>query len=127
MKPLATIAGTLPVGVVFAGKTHAAFELRRAIVADTLGALDEVGGDEDAVATLKRECAQIARQITKLGDIPSKDINTALIEQIDELDFDTLVTARGALAKKPSGWLAFCLPQLASELTGGDSGAPSSV
>ena len=102
MTVLATITGTLPVGILFAGKTHGDFEIRRARVSDTVDAFDEVGGE----SPLKLECAQIARQITKLGDVPGKDINTALIIGADDLDFETLQAARGLLAKKPLNWPA---------------------
>lgn len=106
MTVLATLRGVLPVGVEFAGKKHIAFELRRSKVADTLAAFDEVGGDSD----LKLECAQIARQLVAVGDIPAKDINTALVMELDELDFETLAAARGLLAKKPLNWPASSIP-----------------
>ncbi len=106
MTVLDKIAGTLPVGVAFAGKLHQAFELRRSKVADTLAAFDEVGSDSD----LKIECAQIARQLVAVGDIPTKDINTALVFEMDELDFETLAAARGLLAKKPLNWPASSIP-----------------
>lgn len=106
MTVAATISGTLPVGIAFAGKNHAEFEIRRARVSDTVDAFDEVGGE----SPLRLECAQIARQITRLGDVPAKDINTALITGADDLDFETLQAARGLLAKKPLHWPASSIP-----------------
>lgn len=105
----AKATGTLPGGILFAGKLHTDFELRRARVADTVEAYDEVGGN----SAIRLECTQIARQITKLGDIPLRDkdkpelgIDAALVINADEVDFETLQAARGLLAKKPLNWPA---------------------
>lgn len=124
MNLLTTAAGTLPVGIEHGGKKHLEFELRRAKVADTLDAFDEVGGD----SALMLHCAQLRRQIVKLGDIAKNDITTAFVSQLDELDFDTLTQAQALLAKKPPGWPGSSIPSWpASPPLPAASAAPSSA
>ena len=130
----AKITGTLPVGILFAGKLHTEFELRRARVADTVEAYDEVGGD----SAIRLDCTQIARQIMKLGDIPPRvkdkpelGIDPGIVIGADEADFETLQAARALLAKKPLNWPASNINEWPSQMepkpAASISAAPSSA
>lgn len=121
MTILAQIEGTLPVGLRFAGGLHIAFKLRRSTVGDAIAAFEEVGED----SALKLEAAQIARQLAALGEVPAKDITTALVIGLDELDFETLAAARGLLAKKPSSWPGSSIPDWPKEPASLPRPAPS--
>lgn len=93
-----TEKGTLIVGVEFAGKIHKAFELRSALVRDSIEAVEE-----DARA-VKNESYMglclIAKQLLALGDIPKKEITPAMLMDMNEIDMAEITEANRRLQKR---------------------------
>lgn len=89
--------GTLPIGFTVDGVVHKDFELRRPNLGDNIDAIDEVGGNENALAL---SAAIMARQLVKLGSLPKEKITTELLRSADLDDWNALDLAATELTKK---------------------------
>lgn len=92
-----TETGTLPIGVVVDGVLHREFELRQSNVGDQIDAAIEVG---DNAHVLLLNTAAMARQLTRLGELPREKITTALLLQMNPADWNAVENAAAALQKK---------------------------
>ncbi|MCW3479740.1 hypothetical protein OL229_09215 [Neisseriaceae bacterium JH1-16] len=95
-----SVSGALDFGVEYppeSGKLHFDYELRLPMVGDNIAAIEEHG----VASNLRINTAMIARCLTRLGNVPAKDIGYELLDAalVDE-DFDVLTLAQGALKKK---------------------------
>lgn len=92
-----TIKGTLPHGVMVAGVLHKDFEMRPAVIGDTIDAIDELGGGQN---TIKVSLHVVRRQMLKLGTLEAKDITLELLRGLNVEDWNTLDQASVSIAKK---------------------------
>jgi len=92
-----TEKGTLIVGVEYEGKVHKDFELRPQLVKDSIDAIeDDRARKNDSYLGL---CV-IAKQITKLGDIPKDKITAELLMNMYEIDLSAISEASRRLQKR---------------------------
>jgi hypothetical protein len=95
-----TQSGELPVGIIVAGEQgdvrHRAFTLKPARVIDSIAAIDEVGSHNPIAIG----AAILSRQLTQVGTLPLKNIDYALVCDMDPRDYNALEAAAGELAKK---------------------------
>lgn len=92
-----TEKGTLVVGVEHGGKTHKEFELKPQIVGDSVEILESENADRARKNDSFFGLCLLSKQITKLGDMPLKEITPALLLTLTEVDFTVLSKAREAL------------------------------
>lgn len=92
-----TEKGTLSIGVEYEGKTHKDFELRPQIVKDSIDAIeDDRARKNDSYLGL---CV-LAKQITRLGDIPKEKITADLLMNMYETDLAVISEAARRLQKR---------------------------
>jgi hypothetical protein len=91
-----TQTGLLPVGIEVDGVRHRDFTLKPARVIDSIAAIDEVGSHN----SIAIGASILARQLTQLGTLATKDIDYGLICDMDPRDYNALEAAAGELAKK---------------------------
>ena len=91
-----TQTGRLPIGLVVDGVRHQDFELRPPTVDDNIEAALETETD----SALELSTAVYARQLVKLGALPADQVNTALLRQLNPMDWNALEVADGELRKK---------------------------
>lgn len=111
-----TRLGTLPIGVMYAGKRHKDYVLRIPMAGDLVAA------QEDHPQALVRLVALdlFRRQLLQLGDIPPEALTLELLrEELTEPDLAELERADAELGKKFA-------PPSASNATGGASNTPLS-
>lgn len=93
-----TEKGTLIIGVKIAGKIHKEFELRPALVRDSIEAVEE-----DARAVQNESymgLCLIAKQLLQLGDIAKKEITPAMLMDMNEIDMAEITEANRRLQKR---------------------------
>lgn len=90
-----TEKGTLPIGVEFEGKTHKDFELRPQLAMDSIDAVEE--SERAARNESYLGMCVLAKQVTKLGDIPKKAITPELLMGMYAADLGVLSAASGRL------------------------------
>jgi hypothetical protein len=91
-----TQTGQLPVGIEVDGVRHRDFTLKPARVIDSIAAIDEVGSHNPVALGV----AILARQLTQLGTLALKDIDYALVCDMDPRDYNAMEVAAGELSKK---------------------------
>lgn len=91
-----TQTGMLPIGLVVDGVRHQEFEMRAPTVGDNVNAALEVGAE----SSLELATAVYARQVLRVGTLPAHKINTALLLQLNPMDWNAIEAADGALRKK---------------------------
>ena len=96
MNTILTQTGTLPIGIIVDGVRHQEFDLRAPTVGDNIDAAMEAGSGN----TLEVQTAVYARQMTKLGTLPSEKINLVLLRQFNPMDWNAVERADGELQKK---------------------------
>lgn len=92
-----TEKGTLIVGVEFDGKAHKEFELKPQLVRDSVEAMEDpkaVKNDGYFGVCL------LAKQVVRLGGIPSEKITTELLMNLTEIDFKVMTEVKGALENR---------------------------
>ena len=96
-----TEKGTLPIGVEFNGKLHRDFELRPALVKDSVEAMED---DRARKNKNYLAIAIMARQIVRLGndklDIPKDAITPALLMEMYDQDLAVMAEAAGRLRER---------------------------
>lgn len=86
-----TVTGSLPVGLEYNGQLHKEFELRPALVRDTVEVMEE-----SPRAATNRHYAGLcvyAKRLLKLGDIPKEKVTGDLLMEMTEEDFSALSAA----------------------------------
>lgn len=94
-----TVTGTLPVGIMVAGKVHREYELRAEVLGDTMEA-EEAGYGGDGLS-VTRSAFVLARRLRKLGGLKPDEITMNLLRELDPQDYHELVAkAQAALSRK---------------------------
>lgn len=91
-----THSGKLPIGIVVDGVRHQDFELRPPTVGDNVSAAHEVGTD----SALELATAVYAKQMVRLGTLPADKIDSALLLQLNPMDWNAIEAVDGELRKK---------------------------
>ncbi len=112
-----THAGTLKVGVYYAGKRHTQFTLRVPMAGDLIAAQEAHPNGPLQLVTLE----VYRQQLLQLGDIPAEALTTELLRsELAEVDLGVLAEADEALEKKLA-------PPSAASPTGAASSTHSSA
>lgn len=91
-----SVKGTLPIGVEVDGKTYREFEMRAAILRDSLAAVDECGGDASHV---RLRYAVMARRVRFEG-LDQEKVTTDLLLGLFDRDGMALENAIDEVEKK---------------------------
>jgi|GEM_PF-825669 len=111
-----TTTGTLPVGVLYAGRRHRAYTLRLQLVGDLIAAQEAY--PQAGVRLIALDLFR--RQLLALGDIPPEAITTDLLRNgLAEVDLQALERADAALGEALA-------PARSGSSTGAASSTPSS-
>ncbi|MDA8170322.1 MAG: hypothetical protein M0Z48_00635 [Nitrospiraceae bacterium] len=92
-----TEKGTLPVGVEYEGKPQRDFELRPQLVQDSVDAVEEERAQRNE--SYLGVCV-LAKQLTKLGDIPKEKITPTLLMGMYEADLGVISAAARRLQQR---------------------------
>lgn len=93
---MVTIKKTLPIGFDHAGVKVRDFEVRPAIVRDSIDAIEELGGD---CSKARLRVAVEARQVVFDG-VPPEDHSTDLVMDLCDKDYGVLTDAIDEVEKK---------------------------
>jgi phage FluMu protein gp41 len=91
-----TTKGVLSIGLDFAGKTHADFEMRAPKVKDTIESIAAAGPSNN----LKFMLEMYSRQLVTLGDIPKENLTAELLSDLYDVDLAVIQEASQNLEKK---------------------------
>lgn len=92
----ASVKGTLPIGVEVDGKTYKAFEIRAAVLRDSVAAVEECGGD--ASQTLLRYAVMACR--VSFEGLDQEKVTTDLLMGLFDRDGVALELAADLVEKK---------------------------
>lgn len=94
-----TETGSLIVGIEHAGKKHTEFVLRPQVVKDSVEILEGPHASRASKNDSFFGVCLLARQITKLGDIPVAEITPELVMSMTDVDFQEISRVREVLEK----------------------------
>lgn len=101
---MASIKGSLIVGLALDGALHKSFEMRDPVIRDAINAIDKAFlEDENTNSALTIRIYKAAEQLESLGDLPKEKITGKLLMSLPEDDIEPLLEAQDALEKKRKG------------------------